>query len=111
MTRLVAPRRVCQITAVAPTTSRLRRVSSPARVIRPSRVLPAVEWSFGVSPSQAAKSRPDANALGSGVFIASTEAVTTPMPGIWVRRWATGLALCQARSSASTAASRASAWA
>ncbi len=50
--RLVVPRRAVLTTEVAPTTSKLRSVSSPARVIRPSRVLPAVEWSFGVSPSQ-----------------------------------------------------------
>jgi hypothetical protein len=37
------PRRTCWITAVAPTTSTLRKASSPARVIAPSRVLPAVE--------------------------------------------------------------------
>src|ERR1700726_1175945 len=44
----------CWITAVAPATNTLRNISSPARVIVPSRVLPAVEWSFGVSPIQAA---------------------------------------------------------
>ena len=33
----------CWITAVAPTTSTLRKASSPARVITPSRFLPAVE--------------------------------------------------------------------
>src|SRR5882762_1792178 len=35
------PRRACWITAVAPATSTLRNISSPARVIVPSRVLPA----------------------------------------------------------------------
>jgi DNA invertase Pin-like site-specific DNA recombinase len=39
---------------VAPTTSTLRNPSSPARVIPPSLTLPAVEWSFGVKPIQAA---------------------------------------------------------
>jgi hypothetical protein len=38
-----APRRVCQIVAVAPTTKRLRSIGSPARVMRPGRALPAVE--------------------------------------------------------------------
>ena len=42
-----------------PPPARCRSISSPARVITPSRFLPAVEWFFGVSPSQAAKSRPD----------------------------------------------------
>src|SRR6202790_3980864 len=46
------------IPAVAPATSTLRNLSSPARVILPSRVLPAVEWSFGVRPSQARKMPP-----------------------------------------------------
>ena len=36
-------RRTCWITAVAPTTSTLRKVSSPARVMTPSLTLPAVE--------------------------------------------------------------------
>jgi hypothetical protein len=36
-------RRACWITEVAPTTSTLRNVSSPARVITPSLTLPAVE--------------------------------------------------------------------
>ena len=36
-----------------------RKASSPARVMTPSRVLPAVEWSLGVSPIQAAKCRPE----------------------------------------------------
>src|SRR6266513_3257471 len=54
------PRLICWITAVAPATSRLRNISAPARGILPSLVLPAVEWSFGVSPSQAAKCRPEA---------------------------------------------------
>ena len=49
---------VCRITAVAPTTRQLRSIGSPARVMRPGRALPAVEWSRGVSPSQAAKSHP-----------------------------------------------------
>src|SRR5439155_15967021 len=37
------PFSACWITAVAPATSTLRNVSSPARLITPSRVLPAVE--------------------------------------------------------------------
>ena len=38
-----AAARTCRIRAVAPTTSTLRKASSPARVITPSRALPAVE--------------------------------------------------------------------
>ena len=92
-------------------TSRLRGVSSLARLICPSRVSPAVERSSGVSPSQAAKSRPDGRAFGSGVFSASIETITGPIPGIWLSRWAVALGLCRARNWASTSASRASTWA
>jgi hypothetical protein len=49
----------------APTTSTLRNPSSPARVMPPSLILPAVEWSFGVKPIQAANWRPDRNSAGS----------------------------------------------
>jgi hypothetical protein len=43
------PRRMCWIRAVAPPTSTLRSISSPAWAITPSLFLPAVEWFFGVS--------------------------------------------------------------
>lgn len=62
--------------AVAPTTSTLRSISSPARVVTPSLFLPAVEWFFGVSPSQAAKSRPDLKPRASGTLMASSVAPT-----------------------------------
>ena len=56
-------------------------VSSPARD-PPCRILPAVEWSFGVTSRSAEKSRPDRNACGSGTFItSSSEAPIGPMPG------------------------------
>jgi hypothetical protein len=47
-------------TAVAPTTRSWRSRSSPALLILPRPCLPPVECSGGVSPSQAAKCRPDA---------------------------------------------------
>jgi hypothetical protein len=47
------PRRTCWMTAVAPTTNTLRKASPPL-VMTPSLTLPAVEWSFGVKPIQAA---------------------------------------------------------
>src|SRR5258708_22436593 len=52
------PLRTCWITAVAPATNSLRKTSSPARVILPSLVLPAVGWYLGFQPTQAAKSPP-----------------------------------------------------
>src|SRR2546430_3326463 len=77
------PRRTCWITAVAPATNRLRKTSSPARVILPSLVLPAVGWAFGVSPSPAAEGRPGGKARGSGGFITTALAPVGPPPGIF----------------------------
>ena len=54
-----------RMTAVAPSTKRRRKPSSPCRLMRPGRCRPPEEFSFGVMPSQAAKCRPEANALGS----------------------------------------------
>src|SRR3954453_9449157 len=96
------PSRTRLIRAVAPTTSTLRSASSPARVIPPSRTLPAVEWSLGVSPIQAANCRPDRNASGAGVFLVSNVAPIGPTPGICARRWLRSSARCQARSLTST---------
>src|SRR5258707_13486901 len=78
----VLPRRTCWISAVAPTISVLRSISSPARVITPRRVLPAVEGFFGVSPSQAPKARPGRKALGSGNLIANTVALFGRLLGV-----------------------------
>src|SRR5438045_9026506 len=104
------PRRTCWITAVAPATNRLRKTSSPARVILPSLVLPAVEWSLGVSPSQAAKCRPEENARGSGVFITSAVAPIGPTPGISSSLPLAALALGQALGLDSFAFSSARLW-
>jgi len=83
---LLLPSRTRRRRAVAPTIRVLRKASSPARVMTPSLSLPAVEWSFGVSPSHAANWRPDRNRRGSGVFMTSIEAPTGPTPGICDRR-------------------------
>ena len=48
------PRLACWITAVAPSTSNRRRLSSPSRLILPSRCLPPVEFSRGVITPQSA---------------------------------------------------------
>jgi hypothetical protein len=54
-----------RITAVAPTTSKRRSPSLPARLIPPSRWLPPLECSRGVNPSQTARCRPERNCVGS----------------------------------------------
>src|SRR3954451_12543581 len=77
---LLLPSRTRRRRAVAPTIRVLRKASSPARVMTPSLTLPAVEWSFGVSPSHAANWRPDRNRRGSGVFMTSIEAPISPTP-------------------------------
>jgi hypothetical protein len=65
---------------VRPTTSILRIYRLPCLVMEPSFVLPPVEFCFGVSPSQAAKSRPDLKTPGSGTLAAITEAISGPTP-------------------------------
>src|ERR1700676_2285817 len=52
-----------RMTDIAPTTSSCRNLSLPALLILPDRCLPAVECSFGVSPNQAARCRPDSESL------------------------------------------------
>src|SRR5882724_5072546 len=51
------------MTAVAPSTSSRRRLSSPWWLILPGRCLPAVEFSRGVIPIHAAKCRAERKAL------------------------------------------------
>ena len=59
-----APRRLaCRTTALAPMISRRRIVRSPRFETAPSFCLPPVDFCSGVSPSQAAKSRPARKAL------------------------------------------------
>jgi 7,8-didemethyl-8-hydroxy-5-deazariboflavin synthase CofH subunit len=61
-----APRRLAQwTTALAPRISNRRMVRSPLFEMAPSLCLPPVDLSSGVSPSQAAKSRPARPAAGA----------------------------------------------
>src|SRR3989442_4891091 len=68
------PRRTCWITAVAPATNRLRKTSSPARVILPSLVLPAGGWAFWGKPRQGAEWPHEGEARGTGGFLTSAAA-------------------------------------
>src|SRR5713101_5379319 len=87
------PGLACWMTAVAPSTSSRRRLSSPSRLILPSRCLPAVEFSRGVMPIHAAKCRPERKAFGSGTpacagagtLSAKLTPPIGPMPGIVAR--------------------------
>lgn len=64
---IVAPRRACCNTAVAPTTRSERSAGFPILEIFPKRSLPPLECIFfGVNPIQAAKCRPEVKAPGSG---------------------------------------------
>ena len=68
-----APLRDAQpATALAPTMSRRRNVRSPILEMRPSRSLPPLDRCTGVSPSQAAKSRPRRNVAADGANATST---------------------------------------
>src|SRR5258708_5879711 len=80
-----------RITAVAPSTNNLRSAASPCRLIAPSRRRPPDEFSFGTRPSQAAKWRPERNALGSGTRSVRLIAPIGPIPGCLARHWLTGL--------------------
>jgi hypothetical protein len=62
-----APFRATQLTtALAPMISRRRKVRSPIFEVAPSFCLPPVECCKGVSPTQAAKSRPRLNVSAGG---------------------------------------------
>ena len=100
-----APRRICQITAVADDEQAAQhRIARPRDAPRPR--LAGGRMVARRSPSQAAKSRPVLKRCGSGVFITRSEAVSGPTPGIAARRRDVSLALCQSRSRRSSAAIR-----
>jgi hypothetical protein len=75
--------------ALAPTISRVRRLRWPCLEMPPERRLPAVLCWRGVSPSQAAKPRPERQALASGTVARTALATIGPTPGIAVSRRAT----------------------
>lgn len=64
-----------RINDVAPTTNSILRYRSPILVMRPSRSLPPLEFCEGVSPSQAANSRPERNCPGSATDAANAVAL------------------------------------
>src|SRR6476659_9057804 len=81
--------------------------------MRPSRVLPPVEFWRGVRPRKAANSRPLAKALASWIVAVIADAVTGPTPGMVINRLAVSSALTDAASSLSIspmASSSASIW-
>jgi hypothetical protein len=73
------------MTAVAPSTSSRRRLSSPSWLILPGRCLPAVEFSRGVIPIHAAKCRAERKALASGILSAKLTPAIGPTPGMVAR--------------------------
>ena len=78
-----APWRAAQRrTALAPMISRRRRVRSPIFEVAPSFCLPPVECWSGVSPTQAAKSRPRRKVCAGGARAVRATAVTGPIPGL-----------------------------
>ena len=86
-------------TEMAPNTRSRRIYRLPCLVIDPNFSLPPVEFCLGVAPSQAAKSRPDLKACGSGALARIAEAASAPTPGtlaasrlIGSRRWSATIA-------------------
>jgi hypothetical protein len=74
-----APRRdACSTTALAPMMSKRRNVRSPIFDVFPILCLPPVDFCNGVSPSQAAKSRPLVKVAGAGASAARAVAVIGP---------------------------------
>src|SRR2546429_2776813 len=74
------PRRTCWITAVAPATNRLRKTSSPARVILPSLVLPAGGWAFWGHPRPGPQWPPGGEPAGSGGLLTRPRGPDRPHP-------------------------------
>ena len=66
--------------------SKVLRYASPCAVMRPSRVLPPVEYCFGVRPNQAANWRPFLNSCPSATLATMAEALIGPTPlNFWMR--------------------------
>ena len=86
------------MTDVAPSTSSVRRVRSPAFVILPFRSFPPEEFDLGVSPNQAAKERPDGKASGFATVAARAVAMIRPIPGIVASLRLASLVRCQSLS-------------
>lgn len=89
-------------TATAPQIKSRRRSRWPILDVAPSRVLPPDDFCLGVSPSQAAKSRPLPKLSAVGASASSAVAQITPMPGIVIRRFAVSSCRARARKSLSS---------
>src|SRR5262244_1425554 len=70
--------------------NRRRIVRSPRFETAPSFCLPPVDFCSGVSPSQAAKSRPAGNPSAAGTSAVIAVEVIGPTPGIVINRRAVG---------------------
>ena len=84
-----------KIESFTPRISNRRMVRSPLFEMAPSLCLPPVDFCSGVSPSQAAKSRPARKPSGAGTRAVIAVAAIRPMPGIVMSRRATGSALAR----------------
>ena len=82
-------------TALAAMMSRRRSVRSPMREVRPRRSLPPVERCTGVSPTQAAKSRPERNVSTGGAKASMAVAISGPIPGTLISRRAVSSAFAR----------------
>src|SRR3954471_5556958 len=89
------PKLTVPTTALAPRMSKRRMVRSPIFEIAPSLCLPPVDVCRGVSPSQAAKSRPARQPSRARTRAVMAVAAIGPMPGIVISRRATGSAFAR----------------
>jgi hypothetical protein len=94
--RFVPCCRVYRITAMAPATSSHRKCRLPCFDILPSLSLPPVECCRGTNPIQAARLRPDENAVQSPTSATKAVATIGPMPGISSSRRLSSHDRCQA---------------
>ncbi len=78
-----------------------RSVRSPMRDVRPSLVLPPVDFCTGVRPTHAAKSRPERNVPAGGAKAWIAVAIMGPTPGIDISRCAPSSCLARAEISVS----------
>ena len=101
---LSLPRLAALAAELAPRIKSRLRLRSPILVVRPSRSLPPLECCRGVSPSQAAKSRPRRKVEAGGANATYAVATTAPTPGMVINRLATGSCLALAAISLSSKA-------
>ncbi len=89
-------------TDAAPMINNRRKSRWPILDVLPSFVLPPVEFCLGVSPNHAEKSRPFVKLAEGGANASRAVAMTGPIPGMVIRRFAISSSLARCAISASS---------